>query len=46
MDFEAIDEAGRLDAGILVGLAEKLSPYDTADVLAAVTGLQLLASFP
>lgn len=42
MDFEAIDEAGRLDAGILMGLAEKLSPYDPADVLGAVAGLQLL----
>jgi len=42
IDFEAIDEAGRLEAGILNVLVEKLSPYDPADMLAAVGGLQLL----
>src|SRR5438445_9437989 len=42
MNFEAIDGAGRLKAGILESLVEKLFPYDPADVLAAVGGLQLL----
>jgi hypothetical protein len=42
IDLEAIDEAGCLEAGILEVLVEKLSPYDPADVLAAVGGLQLL----
>ncbi len=42
IDLEAIDEAGRLEAGILDVLVEKLSPYDPVDVLAAVGGLQLL----
>jgi hypothetical protein len=42
MNFEAIDEAGRLKTGILESLVEKLAPYDPADVLAAVGGLQLL----
>ena len=42
IDFEAIDDAGRLKAGMLAALVEKLSPYDPADVLAAVGGLQLL----
>ncbi len=38
MDFEASDEAERLKAGILSALVEKLSPYDLADMLAAVGG--------
>jgi hypothetical protein len=42
MDFEAIDETPQLDAGILQTLAEKLHPYDPADLLAAIAGLQLL----
>ncbi len=42
IDFEAIDEAGRLDAGILLELAEQLSPYNSGDLLAAVAALQLL----
>jgi len=42
MDFEAIDEAGRLSAGILLELVERLSPYDPADLLADVAALQLL----
>lgn len=42
MDFEGIDESGHLDAGILQTLAEKLLPYDSADLLAAIAGLQLL----
>lgn len=42
MHFEAIDEAGRLKAGILESLVEKLAPYDPSDLLATVGGLQLL----
>jgi hypothetical protein len=42
MDFEAFDETPQLDAGILQTLAEKLHPYDPADLLAAIAGLQLL----
>src|SRR6266699_3808248 len=42
MDIEAFDETPQLDAGILRTLAEKLHPYDPADVLAAIAGLQLL----
>jgi hypothetical protein len=42
MEFEAIDENGHLDAGTLQALAEKLLPYDPADLLAAIAGLQLL----
>lgn len=42
IDYEAIDESGRLEAGILAALVEKLTPFDPADVLAAIGGLQLL----
>jgi hypothetical protein len=42
IDFEAIDEAGRLSAGILLELIGRLSPYDPADLLADVAALQLL----
>lgn len=42
IDFEAIDESGRLEAGVLAALVEKLTPFDPVDVLAAIGGLQLL----
>lgn len=42
MDVDTMDETGYLDAGILESLAEKLLPYDAADLLAAIGGLQLL----
>lgn len=42
IDYEAIDESERLEAGVLAALVEKLTPFDPVDVLAAIGGLQLL----
>jgi hypothetical protein len=42
MNVESVHEAGGLKAGILESLVQKLAPYDPADILAAVGGLQLL----